>query len=50
MLKWDSGELGNGSAFMKVIPPIYGLYGVDREFKKYFHSNRLPNYIFDLFK
>jgi len=34
MLRWNSGELGNGSAFMKVMPPIYGLYGVDREFKK----------------
>ena len=34
MLKWDSGELGNGSAFMKEMPSIYGLYGVHREFKK----------------
>lgn len=29
MLKRDSGELGNGSAFMKVMAPIYGLYGVE---------------------
>ena len=28
MLKWDSGELGNGSAFMKAMVPIYGLYGI----------------------